>query len=154
MNNSYYRYYYPNYSNLGNVYQPINEGVRGIGSTLPRSGGLLSRLLGTTPQVSAVASAAPKLTWTGFLNGASKTLGVINQAIPVVYQIKPIVNNAKTMFRVMKEINKSDTKTSNTTTNEKDTTNIKSTDKTSDNTSSNINTNNDDIIDGAPTFFV
>ena len=36
-------------------------------------------------------------------------MGVINQAIPVIYQVKPIINNAKTMFRVVKEINKPET---------------------------------------------
>ena len=35
-----------------------------------------------------------------FLNSAGKTLNVINQAIPIFYQVKPIVNNAKTMFKI------------------------------------------------------
>ena len=34
------------------------------------------------------------------LNGTSKTLNVINQAIPIYYQVKPIIANAKTLFRV------------------------------------------------------
>lgn len=37
----------------------------------------------------------------GFLNGASKTLNVVNQAIPIFYQVRPMINNAKTMFRIM-----------------------------------------------------
>lgn len=40
------------------------------------------------------------LNWGGLLEGTQKTLGVINQAIPVVYQIKPIINNAKTLFKI------------------------------------------------------
>ena len=40
------------------------------------------------------------INWGGLLEGTQKTLGVINQAIPVVYQMKPIVNNAKTLFKI------------------------------------------------------
>ena len=39
------------------------------------------------------------------LDGTQKTLGVINQAIPVVYQVKPIINNAKTMFKIANIMN-------------------------------------------------
>ena len=45
------------------------------------------------------------LTWTEFLDGTSKTLGVINQAIPIVYQVKPIMNNAKTLFKIANIVN-------------------------------------------------
>lgn len=51
-----------------------------------------------------------KITFSSILNGTSKTLNVINQAIPVMYQIKPIWKNAKTMFKVAKEINKPEKK--------------------------------------------
>ena len=44
--------------------------------------------------------------WGNFLDGAQKTLGVINQAIPIIYQIKPIFKNAKTMFRIANEISR------------------------------------------------
>ena len=43
--------------------------------------------------------------WSSLLDGTSKTLGVINQAIPIVYQVKPFVNNAKTIFKIANEIN-------------------------------------------------
>lgn len=43
--------------------------------------------------------------WGAILDGTGKTLGVINQAIPVVYQIKPIVSNAKTLFKIANVIN-------------------------------------------------
>ena len=33
----------------------------------------------------------------------------MNQVIPVVKQVKPVVNNAKTRFKVISEFNKSDT---------------------------------------------
>lgn len=43
--------------------------------------------------------------WGTLLDGTSKTLGVINQAIPVIYQVKPIMNNAKTMFKIANIMN-------------------------------------------------
>jgi len=38
------------------------------------------------------------------LDGTSKTLGVINQAIPVYYQVKPIVSNIGTLFKISNSI--------------------------------------------------
>ena len=46
-----------------------------------------------------------KINWSNILNNTQKTLNVINQAIPVYYQIKPIYNNAKTMFRILGSFN-------------------------------------------------
>ena len=48
--------------------------------------------------------------WGALLDGTGKTLGVINQAIPVVYQLKPIVSNAKTLLKIANVINTPDTK--------------------------------------------
>jgi len=45
------------------------------------------------------------ISWGSFLDGTSKTLGVINQAIPLVYQVKPLVNNAKTLFKISNIMN-------------------------------------------------
>lgn len=110
--------------------------------------------LSRAPAASAIAStgaAAKSFSWTGLLNGASKTLGVINQAIPVVYQVKPIWNNAKTMFRVVKELNKSDTPnhTSNSNTNAMNSTTSSNHNSNNSNTATNNHNNNNDL----PTFF-
>lgn len=43
--------------------------------------------------------------WGAILDGTQKTLNVINQAIPIVYQIKPLANNAKTLFKIANIIN-------------------------------------------------
>lgn len=51
------------------------------------------------------------------LNGTQKTLGFINQAIPVVKQVSPMIQNAKTMFKVMNEFKKSEKNTSTKTEN-------------------------------------
>ncbi len=63
------------------------------------------------------ASLAKGFSWAGLLDGTQKTLGVINQAIPIVYQVKPIVNNAKTMFKIADALKSDETsKNSNTNT--------------------------------------
>ena len=41
-----------------------------------------------------------KINFSNLLDGTSKTLGVINQAIPVFYQVKPLVNNIGTVFKI------------------------------------------------------
>ena len=69
----------------------------------PAKKGLLGGILGLS-----------KINWGGLLNNTQKTLNVINQAIPVYYQIKPIYNNARTMFRVFGAMNdKNDTPSTN-----------------------------------------
>ncbi len=42
------------------------------------------------------------------LNGAQRTLNVVNQAIPIFYQIKPLWNNTKTIFKIANAINEDD----------------------------------------------
>lgn len=59
--------------------------------------GLLGRLFGSTG-----------VSIGNFLNGTQKVLNIANQTIPLVKQIKPIIGNAKTMFRVMNEFKKAD----------------------------------------------
>ena len=46
------------------------------------------------------------INWSGLLTNTQKTLNIVNQAIPIVYQIKPMVNNAKTICKVANEFNK------------------------------------------------
>ena len=60
-----------------------------------------------------------KINWGNLLNNTQKTLNVINQAIPVYYQIKPIYNNAKTMIRMVHAIKDDDSKEQNIPKNEK-----------------------------------
>lgn len=54
--------------------------------------------------------------WSSILNGTQKTLGIVNQAIPLIKQARPVLNNAKTMFRVMNEFKKVDIPESTVTT--------------------------------------
>ena len=57
-----------------------------------------------------------KFSFSGFLNGASKTLNVVNQAIPIFYQVRPIINNAKTMFKIMGAVKDDDSSKNNVVT--------------------------------------
>ena len=59
--------------------------------------GLLSRLFGGG---SLVRTSTSGINWGNILSNTQKGLGIINQAIPLVYQVKPIINNAKTMFKI------------------------------------------------------
>ena len=48
------------------------------------------------------------INWNNILNNTQKTLGIINQAIPIVYQVKPLLSNARTLFKVANAINDND----------------------------------------------
>lgn len=58
------------------------------------------RGLGFFSRLGSGFSALRSLNWGGFINNASKTLGVINQTIPLVRQVGPMMNNMKSMLRV------------------------------------------------------
>lgn len=49
-----------------------------------------------------------KINFSSILTGTSKTLNVINQAIPIYYQVKPMFKNAKTMFKIVNAIKTDD----------------------------------------------
>lgn len=64
----------------------------------PAKTGLFSKLLGG-------------INFSSILTNTQKTLGIVNQAIPVIKQVQPVIKNAKTMFRVMNEFKKNDVPT-------------------------------------------
>ena len=78
------------------------------------------------------------------LNGTQRTLNIINQAIPVIKQMSPLVKNAKTMFRVMNEFKKVDNK---------DEQNISKSLTSNSNTKNNYNSSDYQNNNG-PTFFL
>lgn len=97
------------------------------------SRGLFSRLFGGG------------MNWGSILNTAQKTLGLVNQAIPVIKQVTPVMKNAKTIFKVMNEFKRADTpNTTESINQEPKATNI---------TNETLETNNIKF-DGAPTFFI
>ena len=44
--------------------------------------------------------------WKGLINGASKTLNVVNQTIPIIKEAKPAINNVRNVINVVKSFNK------------------------------------------------
>ena len=42
------------------------------------------------------------------MNGAERGLNLVNQIIPIIKQAKPVIGNAKTMFKLMSEFNRSE----------------------------------------------
>ncbi len=100
--------------------------------TTPRIG-LFRRLFGSTG-----------ITFGGIIDRTQKFLNFANQAIPLVKQVKPIVGNAKTMFKVMNEFKKVERPNKrNTTVNKNVTDNITNTD----------NSDNNSAVMNGPTFF-
>lgn len=65
------------------------------------TGSMASGLLKGGGASSFLKGAIGKFSWNSFLTSTGKTLNVINQAIPIFYQVRPIVQNAKTMFKVL-----------------------------------------------------
>ena len=51
--------------------------------------------------------ARSSLSLTKVLSGFSKGLGIVNQAIPIYKEIKPMMSNAKKVLEIAKEFNKS-----------------------------------------------
>ncbi len=89
------------------------------------------------------------ITFNGILNGTGRVLNFANQAIPLVKQVRPMVSNAKTMFKVMNEFKKTERKTNN------DYIPKKTTNKEETQIKDNNEINNNLIVNnGGPTFFI
>lgn len=76
---------------------------------------LFSRLFRGAAGSGAIAKGAG-INWGTLLTNTQKSLGIINQAIPLVYQVKPIFSNAKTMFKIADAL-KSDKKSTSSNSN-------------------------------------
>lgn len=131
--------------------------IRGLPSaamanTARTSGGLLSRIL---PGLSGIR----KVNWGTLINNTSRTLGLINQTIPIVRQVGPMVNNMRSMLRVASIFkDETDVKTNNNA--NKNTTNIKTAHNKQIRTNSkeyqSTNTKNEytEEYNESPTFFI
>ena len=69
--------------------------------------------MGMWPNNSFQSFPKRSINWNSILNNTQRTLGIINQAIPIVYQVRPLINNARTLFRVASAINDNDDETNN-----------------------------------------
>ena len=107
--------------------------------------GLLTRLFGRSG-----------VTIGNILNGTQRALNFANQAIPLVKQVRPMIGNAKTMFKVMNEFKRTEKPIQNTTIIQNNK-NIKNeaTNNNIENITTNIKERNNYIeSDNGPTFFV
>lgn len=84
-----------------NYYSPYFSYITPISTNT--NNGLFNNLLG----------GIKNMNWSGILSNIQKTLGIVNQAIPMVKQVSPIMQNAKTMFKIMNEFKKVDSPISN-----------------------------------------
>ena len=106
--------------------------------------GLLSRLTGGSG-----------LTFGTILNGTQRALNFANQAIPLVKQVRPMIGNAKTMFKVMNEFKRTEKPNQNKSLNNNENKNTNYTDQDNNINNEyteveNINISNSD----GPTFFI
>lgn len=107
--------------------------------------GLFSRLLGRSG-----------ITFGGILNGTQRALNFANQAIPFVKQVRPMIGNAKTMFKVMNEFKRSEKPKQNSKVNVNNTTNIDNNTKNTQTVKSTIDTSQNNYVSNneGPTFFI
>lgn len=79
----------------------------------------LSSLTAPASAVSAGTKAAGllgKINWSSILSNAGKALNVANQAIPLYYQVKPVISNIKALGKIGKEFTKIDSQNINDST--------------------------------------
>ena len=100
----------------------------------------------------AGSSIFSKINLSSLLSNAQKTLGVVNQAIPLYYQVKPVFKNLKALGKIGKEftkINENNNQNSNRNTQQESVTNISS---SNDRATSNITDSQNDYPN--PTFYL
>lgn len=115
----------------------------GAASTLPRTGGLLSRL------------GLRNINFGNILTNTSKTLNVINQAIPVVKQVGPMFNNMKSILKVASLFNDATTPSNNKNSNTQSNNNTNnSSNNKVNNETSNENTITNNSYSNSPNFFI
>ena len=74
---------------MGNTINGARLATQGASKGL----GLFSRLSNSMRSIKGI-------NWGGLITNTSKTLNVVNQAIPLVRQVGPMVNNMKSMLRI------------------------------------------------------
>lgn len=74
----------------------------------------------TPTLLSKIISLKDSIKWGEILDRTKKTLDVISQAIPIYYQVKPIVSNAKTIFKIAGALNTNNDSSNNIEQNKKE----------------------------------
>ena len=137
---------------------------RGIGSVMGSgingarmTTGSIGRGLGIFSKLSNSMRAIKGVNWGNLITNTSKTLNVVNQTIPLVRQVGPMMNNMKSMLRIA-SIFKDETDIKPKSFKQNNSNNTYST----NNINSNINPSHNDIntksnynyYDNSPTFFI
>lgn len=65
-------------------------------------------LMPNTPRVGLFQRIFGNISFGNIINGTERALNFANQAIPFVKQVKPIIGNAKTIFKVMNEFKRNE----------------------------------------------
>ena len=130
----------------------MGMGSQMIGGT-PRAGGFLSSLFrGGTGATGLTKS----FNFGNLLNGASKTLGIVREAIPIVKEVGPMMGNMKQMMKIA-SIFKDETDTTstrnNTNSNTNNSANIDKRIETKENDTT-ITSTNTNINQNEPNFFL
>ncbi len=76
---------------------PVMMGTIPYGQTVGR-GGLSAATRGISR--GGILSGIKSINWGGMLGNASKALGVVNQAIPIVKEVGPMMNNMRSMLKI------------------------------------------------------
>ena len=101
------------YNNPYNFYPYMN--VNNLGAANLGRGALAGGVLrGARP---SLFNSIRSIKWGSILTNTQKTLNVINQAIPVYYQIKPIASNLRSFGKIMSAFNSQDNEKTPTPTN-------------------------------------
>lgn len=130
------------------------------GARMAAQGG--SRGLGLFSRLGSGIQAIKRVNWGGLINNASKTLNVVNQAIPLVRQVGPMVNNVRSMLKVAsifkdetdKKPVKSNVKTTNLKTDNSNIKNISSNNTSKQTLKIKEEIQRDNSYDNSPTFFI
>lgn len=125
-----------------------------------------SRGLGLFGRLGNSLAAVKGINWGGLITNASKTLNVVNQAIPLVRQVGPMMSNMRSMLRVASifkdETDRKPTRQSSNTSYSTNLTNRNTSYNSTNNFSNNTNSQNRSTrtqdsyneYDNSPTFFV
>ena len=158
-------YFIPGYFQMAS---PMMRGVGTMGRTLGGSLGNAmngarvmaqgaGRGLGLFSKLGSGMQAIKGINWGSLITNTSKTLNVVNQAIPLVRQVGPMFNNMKSIMRIA-SIFKDETDSNVKLTNKKSVKNTYKDSSINNNSNSNYQFSDDysdiSINDNSPTFFV
>lgn len=87
----------------GYLQQPLGVGaIRGLGGGLSAAPGIANAGRGASlfGRLGSAMGALRGFNWGGLINNTSKTLGIINQTIPLVRQVGPMVGNMRSILKI------------------------------------------------------